>query len=370
MNNLRLWCATLALAALSQASFAQILIGQTAGFTGPVGAGVKETTEGAKLYLDAINARGGVNGQKIELISMDDKFEPKLAAENARKLIEDQNVLALFLTRGTPHTEAILPLLEKYGVPLVGPSTGAMVLHRPVKKHVFNVRATYQREAEKAVTHLYSMGITRIGIVYVDDSFGADGLAGAQKGMAAAKLQPALLEKFNRTKPDFSPIAPKVVQSNAQAIIMVASGQAVVDGAKAFHAAGSAAQIVTLSNNASGGFIKSLGENARGVIVTQVFPYERSIAYSLVREAQELAKAKGAGEISPATLEGFAAAKVLVEGLRRAGPKPSREKIEAALEGMRKFDIGGLEVNYSAEDHTGLNFADLSIIGTDGKFKR
>ncbi|WP_371329028.1 ABC transporter substrate-binding protein [Polaromonas sp. AER18D-145] len=334
MKKLNFWCAALLLAAVSHASQAQILIGQTAGFTGPVGAGVKETTDGAKLYIDAINAKGGVNGQKIELISLDDKFDPKLAGENARKLIEEQNVAAMFLTRGTPHTEAMLPLLEKHGVPLVGPSTGAMVLHQPVKKHVFNVRATYQREAEKAITHLSSMGITRIGLVYADDSFGADGVAGAQKGFAAAKLQPAVLEKFNRGKPDFGPIVPKVVQSNAQAIIMVASGQAVVDGMKAFRAAGSAAQIVTLSNNASSGFIKSLGDNARGVIVTQVFPYERSIAYSMVKEAQELSKAKGTGDISPAMLEGFAAAKVLVEGLKRAGAKPTREKIQAALEGV------------------------------------
>jgi branched-chain amino acid transport system substrate-binding protein len=370
MKNPSFWCAAILLAAVSHASQAQILIGQTAGFTGPVGAGVKETTDGAKLYIDAVNAKGGVNGQKIELVSLDDKFDPKLAGENARKLIEEQNVAAMFLTRGTPHTEAILPLLEKHGVPLIGPSTGAMVLHQPVKKHVFNVRATYQREAEKAVTHLNSMGITRIGLVYADDSFGADGVAGAQKGFAAAKLQPAVLEKFNRGKPDFGPIAPKVVQSNAQAIIMVASGQAVVDGMKAFRAAGSAAQIVTLSNNASSGFIKSLGDNARGVIVTQVFPYERSIAYSMVKEAQELSKAKGTGDISPAMLEGFAAAKVLVEGLKRAGAKPTREKIQAALETIRKFDIGGLEVNYSPEDHTGLDFADLSIIGTDGKFRR
>lgn len=370
MTKLNFWCAALLLAAVSHASQAQILIGQTAGFTGPVGAGVKETTEGAKLYIDAVNVKGGVNGQKIELISLDDKFDPKLAGENARKLIEENNVLALFLTRGTPHTEAMLPLLDKYGVPLIGPSTGAMVLHQPVKKHVFNVRATYQREAEKAVSHLNSMGITRIGVVYADDSFGADGVAGAQKGFTAAKLQPALLEKFNRSKPDFAPIVPKVIASNAQAIIMVASGQAVVDGMKAFRAAGSAAQIVTLSNNASSGFIKSLGDNARGVIVTQVFPYERSIAYGMVKEAQEMAKAKGAGDISPAMLEGFAAAKVLVEGLRRAGAKPTREKIQTALEGIRKFDIGGLEVNYSTEDHTGLDFADLSIIGTDGKFRR
>lgn len=370
MKKLNLWCVALALAALSHASQAQILIGQTAGFTGPVGAGVKETTDGAKLYIDAINAKGGVNGQKIELISLDDKFDPKLAAENARKLIEEQNVTAMFLTRGTPHTEAMLPVLEKYGVPLIGPSTGAMVLHQPVKKHVFNVRATYQREAEKAVAHLNSMGITRIGIFYADDSFGADGVAGAQKGLTAAKLQPSVLEKFNRSKPDFGPLAPKVVQTNTQAVIMVASGQAVVDGTKALRAAGSAAQVVTLSNNASSGFIKSLGDNARGVIVTQVFPYERSIAYGMVKEAQEMAKAKGAGDISPAMLEGFAAAKVLVEGLRRAGAKPTREKIQTALEGIRKLDIGGLEVNYSTEDHTGLDFADLSIIGSDGKFRR
>ena len=370
MKKPSLWCAAIVMAALSQASQAQILIGQTAGFTGPVGAGVKETTAGAKLYLDAINAKGGVGGQQIELVSLDDKFDPKLAADNARKLVEEQNVLAMFLTRGTPHTEAIIPILEKYGVPLVGPSSGAMVLHQPVKKHIFNVRATYQREAEKAVAHLNSMGISRIGIVHADDSFGADGVAGAQKGLVTARLQPAVLEKFDRAKPDFAPIAPKVYQSNAQAVIMVASGQAVVDGVKAFRAAGSTAQIVTLSNNASGGFVKSLGDNARGVIVTQVFPYERSIAYPLVKEAQELAKAKGQNEVSPAMLEGFAAAKVLVEGLRRAGAKPSREKIQAALEGIRKLDIGGLEVSYGPDDHTGLDFADLSIIGPDGKFKR
>lgn len=370
MKNKILWCAGIVLTLLSHASQAQILIGQTAGFTGTVGEGVKETTEGAKLYLDTINAKGGIAGQKIELVSLDDKFDPKLAAENARKLIEEQNVVALFLTRGTPHTEGIIPLLDKYAVPLVGPSTGAMVLHNPVVKHVFNVRATYQREAEKAVTHLSSMGISRIGIVYADDSFGRDGVTGAQKGLATAKLQPAVLEKFNRAAPDFGPIAPKVYKSNAQAIIMIASGQAVVDGLKALRAAGSTAQIVTLSNNASAGFVKSLGEGGRGVIVTQVLPYERSISYPLVKEAQELAKAKGLTEVSPAMLEGFAAAKVLVESLRRAGPKPDREKIQAALEGIRKLDIGGLEISYSPQDHTGLDFADLSIIGTDGKFKR
>ena len=350
---------------------AQILIGQTAGFTGAVAAGVKETTDGAKLYINAINAKGGVNGQKIELLSLDDKFEPKLAAENARILIEEKNVMAMFLTRGTPHTEAILPLLDKNSVPLIGPSTGAMVLHEPVKKYVFNVRATYQREAEKAVLHLSTLGITRIALVYPDDSFGADGVIGAQKGLTGAKLSAVAVEKFDRSKPDFSKIIPKLIAADAQAVFMIASGSAVVSGLSALRAAGSAAQVVTLSNNASSGFVKSLGANARGVVVTQVFPNERAIAYGFVKEAQDLIRtAKDTGELSPAMLEGFAAAKVLVEALRRAGPGPNRAKIQTALEGLKKYDLGGLEVNFGPDDHTGLDFADLSIIGTDGKFKR
>ena len=356
--------------AFGSAVHAQLVIGQTAGFTGPAAPSVQEMTAGAKLYIDAVNARGGVNGQKIELISMDDKFDPQLAAKNARQLITEKNVLALFLNRGTPHTEAIIPLLDQYGVPLVAPSTGAMVLHQPVRKYVFNVRATYQREAEKAITYLASMGITRIAVVYTDDSFGTDGLAGANTGLAAAKLEPVVLERFDRAKPDFSAIAPKLVTAQAQAVLLIASSGATVEGYKAFRAAGSGAQVVTLSTNASAGFIKSLGKDGRGVIVAQVFPNERSISYSLVREALETAKAQGGSSVSPATLEGFAAAKVLVEGLRRAGPKPTRDKVQTALEGLRKFDLGGLEVSYSPTDHTGLDFAELSIIGGDGKFIR
>ena len=359
-----------AIAAFAPAwAMSQILIGQTAGFSGPVAAGVKETTEGAKLWIDSVNAKGGINGQKIELVQMDDKFEPPLAKANAKVLIEEKNVLALFLNRGTPHSEGIMPLLEEHGVALIAPSTGAMVLHQPVRKYVFNVRATYQREAEKAVTHLQTMGMTRIAVVHADDSFGLDGLEGANKGFAKANLKPVAVLKADRAKPDFKTIIPGIMSKDAQAVVWIASGNAVADGVKALREAKSAAQVVTLSNNASSGFIKSLGDQARGVVVTQVFPYERSYAYGFIKDAMVLAKDKKM-ELSPAMLEGYAAARVLVEGLRRAGPNPTRAKLVAALDSIKKFDLGGLEVSYAPDDHTGLDFADLSIIGADGKFKR
>jgi ABC-type branched-subunit amino acid transport system substrate-binding protein len=356
-------------AGLVMPASAEIRIGQTAGFTGAVAAGVKETSSGAKLYLDAVNQAGGVAGQAIELIALDDKFEPALAAENAKKLI-DQGVVALFLTRGTPHTQAVMPLLSQYKVPLIGPSTGAMALHDPVHPWLFNVRATYQREAERAVRHLSLIGMDRIAIVQVEDSFGADAAAGALRGFVGVGKQPVLHEKFDRAKPNMAPIIPKILKADAQAVLFVASGSMVADSVKLLRAAGSRAQIVTLSNNASSGFVKSLGENARGTVVSQVFPYERSLAAPMVKEATDHARAAGLAELTPAMLEGYAAAKVLVEGLRRASPHPTRDKLRAALESFRRYDLGGLELSYTATDHSGLDYADLSIVGEDGKFRR
>ncbi len=355
-------------AGLSGNALADITVGQTAGHSGQVAASVKEATQGARMYLDAVNAAGGVIGQKINFVSLDDKFDPKLAAANAKTLI-DQGVIALFLTRGTPHTQAIMPLLTEYKVPLVGPSTGAMVLHKPVHPWLFNVRATYQREAERAIEHLSLIGVDRIAIVQVDDSFGDDAVIGAHAGLAKVNKTSVAHEKYDRAKPDFGPILPKVLAKQPQAILFIGSGTAVVQGMKAVRAAGSSAQLVTLSNNASAGFVKDLGEVAYGVIVSQVFPYERSIAKPIIKEAAEAAHHAGV-ELTPTIVEGYVSAKVLVEGLKRAGKQPTRASLRQALEGMSHFDVGGIELGYSPTDHTGLEYVDLSIIDQTGKFRR
>ena len=369
----RQWLRSLTILAWAACSLAHadILVGQTADFSGPVAAGVKETAAGAKLWLDHVNAAGGINGEPVRLVTMDDKFEPPLAAANARELITKNKVIALFLTRGTPHNQAIVPLLSEYGVPLVAPSTGAMALHKPVNPWVFNVRASYQHEANRAVRHLSLVGLGRIGIVQVNDSFGTDAVKGATEAFTQVNGASVFTETYDREKPDFTKIQAAVTAQNPQAILFLGSGSAVVNGVKAIRATGSRAQIVTLSNNASDGFIKALGENATGTIVTQVFPYERSLASPLVKEARQLQKAAtGDDRVTPAMLEGFAGAKVLTEGLRRAGKQPTREKLREALETLRRYDIGGLEVSFSAASHTGLDYTDLSIIGSDGKFTR
>ena len=360
--------ALLAAGVASESALADIVIGQTAGHSGTVASSVKETTQGAKMYFDIVNAAGGVNGQRITLVSLDDKFDPKLAAANAKTLI-DQGVIALFLTRGTPHTQAIAPLLAEYKIPLVGPSTGAMALHKPVNPWLFNVRATYQREAERSIEHLSLIGIERIAIVQVDDTFGDDAVQGALAGLTKTNKTPVAHEKYDRSKPDFAAIVPRVMAKQPQAVLFLGSGSAVVQGMKAVRATGSTAQLVTLSNNASAGFIKDLDEVGRGVIVSQVFPYERSLTKPIIKEAAEAAQHAGV-ELTPTAVEGFVSAKLLVEALKRAGNQPTRQSLRAALEKLNHLDLGGVEIGYSPTDHTGLDYVDLAIVDQNGKFRR
>ena len=344
----------------------QILIGQSVGITGTVAATVAEADQGAQMLFDHVNAQGGIHGQKIELIRMDDQFDVKRTLDNAKTLIEQRNVLALFMTRGTPNTQELIPLLDQQGVALIGPSTGAIALSKPVQRHVYNVRATYQRETEKAVNLLTTVGVRDIAVVYANDSFGKDALIGAQRGLSAANLTAVAEVPADRISPDYASIIPKVAK--AHAVIWVGSGTPVANGIKALRAAGSGAQVVTLSNNASAGFVKELGDKSKGVIVTQVFPSERALAHPFVGEAAALAKGKL--ELSPAVLEGFASAKVMVEALRRAGPKPSRSQLVNALNTMQSYDLGGgLTINYTAQDHSGISYADSSII-SGGRFMR
>lgn len=209
----------------------------------------------------------------------------------------------------------------------------------------------------------------RISIVQVNDPFGNDASKGAIKGLDDMKLRAMSRLRFDRNKPELGPVMQAIAKAGIEALVLIGPGYAVVEGIAALRAAGSTAHVATLSNNASADFVKSLGKDARGVIVTQLFPYERSTASPLVREALGLAKSAGRDELTPAQLEGFAAAKLVVEALRRAGKDVSRENVVKALDGAR-FDLGGLQVHYTDKDHSGLEFTDVSIVGPDGKFWR
>jgi ABC-type branched-subunit amino acid transport system substrate-binding protein len=373
---IRLLCAAAAALTLtfgSAGALAQIRIGQTSALTGPASSAVNEINIGAKLYINAVNADGGINGQKIELVSLDDNNKAPAAAENATQLINDERVVALFLSRGTPQTQAMLPQLAQGKIVLIAPSTGAMALHHPVNPWVFNVRASYQREAEAVIRHMGLTGLDKVALIYVNDSFGEDAIQGAMKVYKEANAKPGLVEKVDREKPNYAAIMPKLAELKPLGVLIIGSPTSVTAGIHAMRAAGIKATVATLSNNAAGGFTAALGPDAGSVIVSQVFPSERRLAVPMIAEASRLAAAQKAPPLTPAMIEGFAAAKVLVAGLRRAERESkviTRQSLKRALESLERYDLGGLEITYGPGDHTGLDFADLSMVGPDGTFRR
>ncbi len=354
---------------------AQIRLGIAGPLEGKNAGSMLEVVKGAQIYIDQINANGGVNGQKILIVARDDNFEVAKTVAVVTRLIEEDNVVGLMLVRGTPHNQAILPLIEKHRVPLIGPSTGALMFHDPVNRYVFNVRTTYQLEAEKLVALLKTTGMHRIAVLNVADGFGRDVLKGLNNGFAKQNLQPAVELEFDRNaatkdNTDFmKPVLDKLVKSDPQVVVVVGAGLAVKNAIVALRSAGSEARIATVSNNASTAFIKMLDKHARGVIVSQVFPDEKSLAQPFVREAH-MAAFKNKVSLTQGMLEGFAAAKVTVRGLRGAGTPATRAGLQRALDSLGAFDLGELVINFSPTDHTGLDLTDLSIITRDQTFLR
>ena len=366
---LLLSCTAISAFAEDGVSDTTILLGQTVGVTGTVAGPVQEMNEGALAYFNFVNRKGGVHGRKIELRTMDDKFDPALTLSNAEALIRKEHVFALFQTRGTPHTQGILPLLEATGVPLIAPSTGAAVFHQPMQRLVFNIRAKYQDEVAKAVEHFSTIGIRNISILHVDDAFGHDGLEGFKKAMETHKLKPVAIHKFARVNPDYQATAAEIIKTSPAALIVVSSAKNTAEVIKAIRAQGGQMQIMTMSNNSSQSFVKDLGPAANGVVVSQISPAPHLLSTPLGQEFNALAKSSGT-TISYAAMEGFINAKVLVEGLRRAGPKLTREGFIRALESMQRVDFGGMMVTYGPDDHTGSEFVELTMIGKNGKFLR
>ena len=349
---------------------APIIIGQTTALTGGPSESVREMTLSASLYFDAVNAKGGINGRPIKLVTLDDGYDSARAASNATKLIVEHQAIGLFLSRGTEPTEAILPVVAKHKVPLIGPSTGAMSLHKPVHPMVFNVRSSYQGEAEKAVEQVVGMGITRVGLIYVDDAFGADGLAGVMKGLEKTGLRAAYVEKFDRKSTDYRKVIATAVRVNAPAVLVIATNGPTMSIIRGLRQAGNRGYVVTLSNNASSGFVAKLAEAGTGVIVSQVFPHERRMDIPLVAETAQLLQSSTAHKdkrVSPAMLEGVAAAKVLVAALRMTASATSKQLVEVLQSGV-PFDIGwpGRLVRYTPQHHSGLEFTDLSIVSAAG----
>ena len=275
-----------------------------------------------------------------------------------------------FLYRGTPTTEAALPILTAAKVPLVATVTGAQSLHEPFNRYVFHVRAKYQAEAGKIIEQLTSLGMTKIAVIYANDSFGKDGLMGVKSGLSKHGLNPVVEVSFDNKNSVYGDAFKLVAAAAPQAVVIIASAKSASECIKQTRKLGVDPQFVTLSINSSQSFVKEMGTDGRGVGVTTVMPYPWSAGTAIVKEYRETLKQAKIDTISYLSLEGFISAKVLVEGLKRAGPNITREKFIVAMETLHDYDLGGFHVSYAPDDRDGSRFIEVTVIGQEGKFLR
>jgi len=345
-----------------------ILIGQSAAFSGPAAQLGIQMRDGAKLWFDYVNARGGVNGRRIELKTRDDKYESKLAAENTTKLIEEDGVFALFGYVGTPTSQAALPVFTAAKVPFVAPFTGAELLRTPFNHYVFNVRASYFDETERIVDHLARSGVRRFAVFYQNDSYGQAGLEGVKRALARRDMTIAGTGTVERNTTDVAAAVKTIAAVQPEATVMITAYASTAEFVRQMRKAGSISQFFTVSFVGSKALADALGSEGHGVMISQVVPFPWSPLVPIVKEYLDLAKRSGKVDVNFSSLEGFIGAKVLVEGLRRAGKDPTREKFIAAMESINYLEIGGFLVRFGPDNHNGSQFVELSMIGRDAKF--
>jgi len=347
-----------------------ILIGQSAAFSGPASELGTEMRAGALAYFQAVNAAGGVNGRKIELRSLDDGYEADRAAANTKTLI-DGGVFLLFGYVGTPTSNASKPIFTAARVPFVGPFTGAESLRNPLNRYIFNIRASYYDETDKLVGQLVGQTLDRIAVFYQNDDYGKAGLAGVERAMQKRNIKIIATGTVERNTVNVAAAVSSICKVDPQGVVMISAYKSCAAFIKEMRAAGCNPQFMNVSFVGSKALAHETGPAGRGVGVSQVVPFPWNLSARVVKEYQQLLEAStGKQNYSFTSLEGFIAAKVLVEGLRRTGSDLTRERFIAAMEQMRDYDVGGYTVSFSPSDHSGSKFVELTVIGKDENFLR
>jgi ABC-type branched-subunit amino acid transport system substrate-binding protein len=348
----------------------RILLGQAAVFSGPSAQLGIQMRNGIKAYLDYVNERGGVNGRKVELVSEDDRYEPSVAPSASKRLIEEHKVFALLGYVGTPTGVAHLPVVTQAKVPLVGMFTGAEALRAPINRYVFHVRASYYDETEKIVEQVVSTGGKKIAVFYQNDAYGEAGRKGTEIALNKRAMKIHSNGTVERNTLKVEDAVKAINSSEPDAVVMVGAYAACAEFIKQMKKSGSGATFYNVSFVGSKALADALGESGSGVAISQVVPFPWGTAVPVVKEYQALAAKSGFNDYNFSAMEGFITAKVMVEGLRRAGRNPTRENLVDALERMQDVDLGGFYVSYSPKNHAGSRFVDLTIIGRNGKFLR
>ncbi len=350
----------------TQAKEGPILIGQSAPLTGPLAAAFAGVLAGEKLAIEQVNRKGGVNGRKVELILLDDAYDTRRTVENVGLLIERDKVVALTGLGSTAGVGASLPMLLEKKVPLVGVYTGAPNLRMKHHPYFFTTQASFKDEIAYSVRNLVTLARTRIAVVYQNNDFGKFMLPVAEQ---AIKEQGATLvgsAALGLDGADAAAAAQTIATVRPQAVLMIAVGPSVVGYVKANRAFVNA-PLYTISTAV--GALPVLGEDARGLAMTQVCPYPWRQTTATAREFGQECSRTGQ-KVAYDTYGGYLLAHFLMEALDRCGRNVTSENLVRTIESRQGWDYGGVNLAFSPSNHHGTNFVETTIIGPRLSFMR
>ena len=346
-----------------------IAIGRSLPLSGPLKSYGEAKRDGGDAYIKKVNAAGGIGGRPIELITLDDAYAPPRTVENLKKLADEKQVTAFLGLFGVPTVAAALPVLEQLKVPAVGLTSGTDALRAPANRHAFPVRASYADEARKLVSHVKVVNITKIGVIHTDNPFGHSVKDSLLAALRAAGLN-ATTVQVDAAARDAQAAVRKAVATEPQAIFLTMLSQAAVPVLKELKASSFRGALYTFSPVDTSTITKELGQDARGLAITQIVPIPVGTRVKVVAEYVQALKDLGQGSPSFYGLEAFIEAKVLVEALKRSGTRPAPASVVSALESLHDLDVGGYYVRYRPGEHTGSVFVEIDVIDSKGAVMR
>jgi branched-chain amino acid transport system substrate-binding protein len=356
--------------AATLSNLAPIFLGQSAVMTGPTQSLGLEARKGIEIALAEVNQKGGIQGRMVLLKSLDDQGDAALATVNAKELIKNSGVVGLIGSVGTASSEAVAQVAGAEHIALIGPISGSDTLRGASQSHVFHVRASHGQEATRLVEQIGSMGMKSVSVVYQNDAFGTSSLANFEA--TAQKLQLAVASKaVIAIGPQANKAAVAAMAKNAAPIIVVlATYDVAADFIKQLRAAGNSSMLMTMSVVGSKALNDQLLEEARGMGMSQVMPYPWSAKTPIVSQYQRALSSSGYGEkdYNYSSLEGYVAARVALEALRKSRKDFSGASFQAALENLGVVDLGGYTVRLNPQSREGSNFIDMTVISASGRF--
>jgi ABC-type branched-subunit amino acid transport system substrate-binding protein len=368
-------CAIVAALAITGGAWAQeglnktsIVVGQSLALTGPGSTLSVPFLQGAKLYFDRINAAGGIHGRKIELVTLDDRGNAELAATNTKKLLE-QGAFALFGYYGSPQVTASYPLIKDGEVLLFAPMAAADEFRGAMYGNVFSLRPGYAEEAAAITRHAETLGARKLGILHASDGEAMSALESATRTMGG--LGANLVVNAPVGAGSVAAGVDKAMAARPESLLVISDASVAANVVRELRGKGFRGPIYGFSSTGESLLAEQLGPAGAGVVVVRVVPKSDTPKVPVVREMIGDAQAASLGKPNVYMLEGYIAARVFAEGLRRAGgPKGdlSRAKFRKALEGMDDVSVGGFRVHF-ANERVASKLVELSLIDSTGRIR-